>query len=274
MQIANPNEYQPHGPPPKVDSNITTFFNSSIPNEFDWRNYGVVTGVYNQNTCGSCWAFAATEAIESVNAIAGKGLQSLSMQQALDCDMSSSGCAGGMPWTAFSTLQGQGGQNSYAQYPYLNYQSKCLPRSPFVASVRGWKWATTTYNEQEMANNLVANGPLAVCLVAATWQYYSGGTITGNQCMGYQTDHCVTITGYSTAGQYWIIRNSWGTGWGVGGYAAVQAFTNAYEYIIFWNTWKFLCSLTLVSLCCLVHVMFFFSYLSPSFCVNVVRAAV
>ena len=102
----------------------------------------------------------------------------------------------------------------------------CHPTSAnFGAKLTGWKWATRTKNEQQMAEVLVAEGPLSVCVDASTWQYYSSGVI--NSCAPCShTTHCVLVTGYSTAGQYWIVRNSWGTGWGQSGYCAVAAFKN------------------------------------------------
>jgi C1A family cysteine protease len=44
---------------------------SPDPTNYDWNNCGVITPVYNQGQCGSCWAFSATETIESYFALDG-----------------------------------------------------------------------------------------------------------------------------------------------------------------------------------------------------------
>ena len=54
---------------------------ADLPEAVDWRNQGVITAVKNQGACGSCWAFAATEQIESYAALASGDLVELSTQQ-------------------------------------------------------------------------------------------------------------------------------------------------------------------------------------------------
>jgi C1A family cysteine protease len=54
----------------------------ALPDSVDWRDKNVITPVKNQGQCGSCWAFATTEMIESYAAIASGSLPVLSAQQA------------------------------------------------------------------------------------------------------------------------------------------------------------------------------------------------
>jgi C1A family cysteine protease len=76
-------------------------------------------------SCGSCWAFSATGAVESANAIAGKGLNNLSEQQLVDCDREyDEGCAGGLMTYAFAYLQ-EHPQMLASDYPYLGMSTKC-----------------------------------------------------------------------------------------------------------------------------------------------------
>jgi C1A family cysteine protease len=195
---------------------------------FDWRNHSpsVVTPVYNQGQCGSCWAFSITENIESQWALAGNSLTSLSMQQVVSCDTSDSGCNGGDPPTAYEYVISAGGLEAYASYPYTS-ESGTAPSCTFnsgdiVAHIGSY---TQINSESQAQQYLVQNGPLSVCVDASSWQYYTGGIITTSSDCGTSLDHCVGITGYgvSEGTNYWWVRNSWGTDWGQSGYLQVQS---------------------------------------------------
>merc|ERR1719198_1753615 len=57
-----------------------------VPNgSVDWRNNGCVTAVKNQGSCGSCYAFSATETVESSYCVNHGHLYTLSPQQIVDC---------------------------------------------------------------------------------------------------------------------------------------------------------------------------------------------
>jgi cathepsin F len=204
--------------------------NVQLPDSFDWRDKGAVTDVYDQGMCGSCWAFSATEAIESSWFLAGNKLTELSPQQIVDCDKGrgDEGCNGGDTPTAYQYVIDAGGMDSLSTYPYTAEDDTCsFKKESVVAKISKWTYVTKSKNETEMQTGLIAMGPLSICVDAASWQFYIGGVIT--DLCGTDLDHCVLITGYqngykSVFGTYdiWLIRNSWGESWGESGYIYVE----------------------------------------------------
>jgi len=191
-------------------------FYSEMPRDVDWRNNGAITSTKDQGNCGSCWAFSATEAVESFYQIKTGSLQVLSPQQITSCDPYDYGCNGGWPYDAFTYLAGVGGQQSEVSYPYTSGTTGQTGQCKFnaasiIAKVKGYK--SVTGGETGLANAVASLGPTSVCVAAEDWFSYTGGVL--RQCTG-QVDHCVQAVGYTS--DYWIVRNSWGTGWGVSGY--------------------------------------------------------
>jgi C1A family cysteine protease len=197
------------------------------PATYDWLPTGKVTAVKDQQQCGSCWAFSATENIESVWMIA-KGLtkdnfKPLAPQQIVDCDKKDGGCNGGDTPTAYEYVIGAGGQDTEASYPYHAVNQACQFKAADVeAKIASWKYVGRN-SEPEMLTGVATVSPLSICVDAEPWQFYSGGMMTASQC-GTSLDHCVQITGYDTSSStpYWSVRNSWGTDWGEKGFIRLQ----------------------------------------------------
>jgi C1A family cysteine protease len=193
-----------------------------VPTTFDWRDKGAVTPVKDQGQCGSCWAFSATETIESYHFLAGKPLISLSPQQIVDCDKTSYGCNGGWTQHAFDYVEKSRGLDTEASYPYHATDGTCRANEGVVgATISSWKYITQNDDENAMLQAAYQTGPLSICVDASSWAYYKGGVI---RSCGTQVDHCVVITGFTNIGgvDAWTVRNSWGTSWGVGGYLYVE----------------------------------------------------
>lgn len=184
----------------------------------DWTGK-YTTPVKDQGYCGSCWAFSATEQIES-DAIRTAGFTTanlLSPQQITSCDSTSQGCNGGWTERAYDYVKKAGGLETNADYPYTSYQGTTgtckATASKYVVTVNSY---TTIKGESAMASYVQATGPLSVCVDASKWNSYRGGIVTS---CGNRVDHCVQAVGVdASTGGYWKVRNSWGTSWGESGY--------------------------------------------------------
>jgi C1A family cysteine protease len=202
-----------------------------LPAQWDWRTDGLkggvscITKVYNQGQCGSCWAFSATEEIESMTFLQTSGASSpdnLSMQQIVDCCTAAYGCQGGWTYVAYQYVEQAGGLDSLASYPYTAQNGQCeFNKANVEAKISSWKYVTQSENEGTMKQFAATTGPMSICVDASSWQFYQGGVLSN---CGNQIDHCVQITGYSTQQgvEAWNVRNSWGTDWGVSGYIYLE----------------------------------------------------
>ena len=110
----------------------------ALPASWDWRDHGVVSAAKDQGRCGSCWAFASAEAMESHWALASGHLEDLSIQQILDCTPNpqhcggTGGCHGSIPQLAFAQIDEQGGLAGEWSYGYTSYSGKDAPECAFA----------------------------------------------------------------------------------------------------------------------------------------------
>ncbi|KAK7351725.1 hypothetical protein VNO77_11379 [Canavalia gladiata] len=195
-----------------------------VPPEIDWRQSGAVTPVKDQGSCGACWAFSATGAIEGINKIVTGSLVSLSEQELIDCDTSyNSGCDGGLMSYAYQFVIGNHGIDTEEDYPYQARQRPCNKDKLRRRVVTIEDYVDVSPNEEELLK-AVASQPVSVgiCGSERAFQLYSKGIFTG-PC-STSLDHAVLIVGYGSENgiDYWIVKNSWGRFWGMNGYIHMQ----------------------------------------------------
>lgn len=191
----------------------------------NWANI-YTTSVKDQGYCGSCWAFSATEQIES-DAIR-LGLlttsETLSSEQIVQCDTMDDGCDGGNTETAFEYVKMAGGIETEDAYPYTSYYDvtgSCTSNSTdFLVTVDEYY---SLADEDAMITHMFSTGPISICLDASSWSSYVSGIIT---TCGMDVDHCVQAVGINMDDGYWIVRNSWGTEWGNEGYIWLEVGSN------------------------------------------------
>jgi len=93
----------------------------TLPDRWDWRDFGVVTPPKNQGNCGSCWTFSTAGVMESHYLLKyGGAARNLSEQQLVDCagGFDTFGCKGGLPSHSYEYIRYIGGLATEAAYPY------------------------------------------------------------------------------------------------------------------------------------------------------------
>eukprot|EP01065_Artemidia_motanka_P024044 TRINITY_DN286_c0_g1_i1.p2 TRINITY_DN286_c0_g1~~TRINITY_DN286_c0_g1_i1.p2 ORF type:complete len:390 (+),score=158.88 TRINITY_DN286_c0_g1_i1:72-1172(+) len=216
---------------PPVESTVDVDV-SGLPSAVDWREKkNVVTPVKNQGGCGSCWAFASTETVESAVAIATGKQFVLAPQELVSCAPNpqqcggTGGCQGSTEPLAFQYVAGAG-MVAESTYPYEGVTGTCS-KSKIAKPIVGIKnYTRLPANDYGSLMKAVATvGPIAIS-VDASWGAYEEGVFTGN--CGTTIDHAVQLVGYGTDSasglDYWLVRNSWGAGWGESGYIRLHRF--------------------------------------------------
>jgi len=114
------------------------------------------------------------------------------------------------------------GINAEEDYPYDEAQLNCRFQkskevyliSDFIEYPEG--------DEEGLTNNLATEGPISVGIDASrkSFQLYESGVYYDPECDPNLMNHAVLAIGYGTEGtnDYFQVKNSWGTDWGMDGY--------------------------------------------------------
>jgi uncharacterized repeat protein (TIGR01451 family) len=205
----------------------------ALPTKFDWRDTGKVTPVKDQGSCGSCYAFGTIANVESRLLIDGAGTWDFSENNAKSCNYYEKGCAGGnYPMVAdlFTTK----GTVLESCDPYSASNTACNSTCPYQKTLLDWRLLNfnSVPSADVLKQYLYTYGPLATTIYAGNddaWQSELSdyaGTYTLYRA-GPETkanNHEVVLVGWDDSLTYtggtggWIVKNSWGTGWGASGY--------------------------------------------------------
>lgn len=216
-----------------MENTIQKMGTISLPSYVDWRQNGSVSDVQNQGACDSSYAFAATGVLEGQYKNKTGQFVKFSEQTLLDCSAlkyNNSGCVGGSVEASLKFVSDMNGIDTEQSYPYQGANGSCLlngDRTNFSIKsinriVPGQEWLLQTA--------IATVGPIAVSFDASqeSFQFYSSGIYYEFECQKFNGNHFGVAVGYGTENRlgYYIVRNTFGLGWGEDGYIRMARFRN------------------------------------------------
>lgn len=193
---------------------------SPPPLSLDWRNFegqNWVTKVRHQKTCGACVAFATCSVLESRAKWSQKNPNlpiDLSVAHLFFCGAGKA-CETG--WQIEQALEfcRDYGVGQEVDFPYTPQHQACIPIRPIV-KVSSWEERMSSYYRKQA---IAQNGPVIAGMKVFEDMYYYCGGIYQHVAGELRGHHAVAVIGYHE--KYWIIKNSWGTGWGEQGFMRI-----------------------------------------------------
>jgi len=212
---------------------------ADVPSSFDATTHwsGLVHPIRDQQRCGSCWAFSATEVLGDRVAIArGRASPVLSPEDLVSCDKSDMGCHGGQLSTAWSYLKNTGAVTDTC-FPYAAGSgtapacaNKCSDHESWSSSKQKAASAYAIHGVANMQKEIMTNGPVQVAFnVYKSFMSYKSGVYKKHFYeLIPEGGHAVKLVGWGTEGgkDYWLVANSWNTNWGLSGYFKIARGSN------------------------------------------------
>ena len=184
--------------------------------------------VRNQGSCGSCWAFGITGAIESQWAKVTGTYYNFSEQYLLDCNSYGYSCSGGF-FTAFNDCTYPKYFKYESCYPYVGYKKTCTATSSCNADYcSSWAYVGTSSSvptTSAIKQKIYDKGAVAAAVYADSYfQAYTSGCFSRNATAS--PNHAIVLCGWDdsqcSGSGAWKLKNSWGTSWGLSGYMWIK----------------------------------------------------
>ncbi|KAI1711612.1 papain family cysteine protease domain-containing protein [Ditylenchus destructor] len=218
----------------------------NFPHKLNYAKEGYVGKIRKQGDCEACWAMVAAAMAEALHVRATRLFWRFSPQFLLDCDNAifdnegrrSAGCEGGYVNNAFEYII-MNGIALESSYPYIEKTGRCdtrkkncvvkLNRPGYIQLAQ-----IPSGDELSLKEAVFNYGPMIVKIFSnlASFQHHGVGVYADVKCRSLRDDeggHAMLLIGYGTDdedGDYWLLLNTWGTGWGEKGFRGMEKINN------------------------------------------------
>jgi len=211
-----------------------------LAEEWDWREHNGVTGIRDQGSCGSCWAFGTIGPFESLLLIKQDTTVDLSEQHLVSCNEEGYGCNGG--WWALDMLIDPGAVLE-EDFPYVASDVPCGGPYDYPFKLSDWAYVDgedRVPTVDKIKEAIFNYGPVcAAVYVGNAFQAYTGGVFDKDEvpsngifsCIPVSpVNHAIVLVGWDDTKEAWILKNSWGEGWGEDGFMYIKYGTSNVGY--------------------------------------------
>jgi len=192
---------------------------------------GYFSSVKNQGSCGSCWAFSAIANMEAMILKKDGREVDLSEQYLISCNPWGWGCNGGL-WPGDMLVDP--GAMMEECFPYVADDTECNNFCDYPYHIQSWAFVgpsdgVPTVDEIKAA--IYTYGSVSAAIYADRWfQAYTGGVMDRCRRRTSTINHAIILCGWDDSKGAWLLKNSWGTGWGEDGFMWISYGCNNVGY--------------------------------------------
>jgi C1A family cysteine protease len=188
---------------------------ASLPSSYN----GYYTSIKDQGPCGSCWAFAAVGLLESMILKNDSVEVDLSEQYMLSCNPWNWGCNGGY-WP--NDMLVDPGAAMESCFPYVADEVPCNESCPTPYQIQSWAFVeedNMVPPTEDIKQAIYTYGAVQAGVYADRWfQMYTSGVFNRCRRRVNYSNHAIILCGWDDTKGAWLLKNSWGTGWGEDGF--------------------------------------------------------
>ena len=209
---------------PSFNLKPATIENETLPREYEyWEKELGMSNPQDQQSCGACWSFPSSAALEAVYRKLTGEFVVFSKQYFIDCTFSYSGCSGGTASDGYEVTSDRQYLMSEDDWPTTASYKPCIFKKQIESGEKNamrktWlqDWFPLGRGESGMLKGLMSSPVAFGSYISENYFAYSSGLYDDALCATEALGHTQLLVGYTK--DYLRVRGSYGVWWGDNGY--------------------------------------------------------